>query len=346
MQVEASPDTVRPCARRSRLHSKPSQRVRPAPSRAWPGAAAARRCPGNSSGRSIRGRSTGWRRGCHRGRCSSPRRTARRRRRRWRPRSCAPGSGSPRTARGRTSSRASPPPSSTPVARSSGCSRRTRRHSPSSRGRLRPKALLLCNLFRDQLDRYGELEHVAARWRRAVAALPVATLVVNGDDPQVGDLADGRARALTFGLDDPRHARLRAAARRRLEVLPALRRSVRLRRRVRRAPRRFPLSERPPCAAARSTSPRGRSCCEGSTAPRSRSRRRAARPGSSWSCQASTTSTTRVAAASLALALERSARRDRRRAWAVLGSLRALRAHRGRRPAAPHAADQESRRGE
>src|SRR6266851_8320148 len=61
--------------------------------------------------------------------------------------------------------------------------------------RLRPKALLLCNLFRDQLDRYGELELVAARWRAAVAALPDAQLIVNGDDPQVGELARGhRAR--------------------------------------------------------------------------------------------------------------------------------------------------------
>src|SRR5437763_3759549 len=73
--------------------------------------------------------------------------------------------------------------------------------------RLQPRALLLCNLFRDQLDRYGELEHVAARWRRAVAALPDATIVVNGDDPQVGDLATGRPGSLVFGLDDPRHAR-------------------------------------------------------------------------------------------------------------------------------------------
>jgi UDP-N-acetylmuramyl tripeptide synthase len=73
--------------------------------------------------------------------------------------------------------------------------------------RLRPKALLLCNLFRDQLDRYGELELVAARWREAVASLPDAQLVVNGDDPQVGDLGRDRARPLTFGIDDPRHAR-------------------------------------------------------------------------------------------------------------------------------------------
>ncbi len=73
--------------------------------------------------------------------------------------------------------------------------------------RLRPKALLLCNLFRDQLDRYGELELVAARWREAVASLPDAQLVVNGDDPQVGDLGRDRAHSVTFGIDDPRHAR-------------------------------------------------------------------------------------------------------------------------------------------
>jgi UDP-N-acetylmuramyl tripeptide synthase len=65
----------------------------------------------------------------------------------------------------------------------------------------------LANLFRDQLDRYGELEHVADRWRQAVLRLdPSATLVVNGDDPQVGDLARERAGAVVFGVDDPRRA--------------------------------------------------------------------------------------------------------------------------------------------
>jgi UDP-N-acetylmuramyl tripeptide synthase len=76
---------------------------------------------------------------------------------------------------------------------------------PEITRRLRPKALLLGNLFRDQLDRYGELELVAARWRDAVAALPHAQLVVNGDDPQVGALA--RPGGRVFGLDDPRVAR-------------------------------------------------------------------------------------------------------------------------------------------
>jgi UDP-N-acetylmuramyl tripeptide synthase len=76
---------------------------------------------------------------------------------------------------------------------------------PEVSRRLRPKALLLGNLFRDQLDRYGELELVAGRWRAAVAALPHAQLVVNGDDPQVGALA--RPGGRVFGLDDPRVAR-------------------------------------------------------------------------------------------------------------------------------------------
>ena len=38
--------------------------------------------------------------------------------------------------------------------------------------RVRPRVVSLGNLFRDQLDRYGELEHIADRWRAAVAALP------------------------------------------------------------------------------------------------------------------------------------------------------------------------------
>src|SRR6185503_18726678 len=43
---------------------------------------------------------------------------------------------------------------------------------PELVGRLHPRAVCLGNLFRDQLDRYGELELVAERWREAVATLP------------------------------------------------------------------------------------------------------------------------------------------------------------------------------
>jgi UDP-N-acetylmuramyl tripeptide synthase len=77
---------------------------------------------------------------------------------------------------------------------------------PEVARRIRPRAVCLGNLFRDQLDRYGELEQIAERWRAAVAELPDRTaLVVNADDPQVGDLV--RPGRVTFGIDDPTQAR-------------------------------------------------------------------------------------------------------------------------------------------
>ena len=67
---------------------------------------------------------------------------------------------------------------------------------------LDPRAILLANLFRDQLDRYGELEIIADRWAAVVAGLPDETaLVLNADDPLVADL--GRHREpLYFGVQD------------------------------------------------------------------------------------------------------------------------------------------------
>jgi lipid II isoglutaminyl synthase (glutamine-hydrolysing) len=76
---------------------------------------------------------------------------------------------------------------------------------PEVSRRVRPRAVLLGNLFRDQLDRYGELEIIAGRWRDALAALPDARLVLNGDDPQIGSLA--RTGARVYGVDDPSVAR-------------------------------------------------------------------------------------------------------------------------------------------
>ncbi len=79
---------------------------------------------------------------------------------------------------------------------------------PEAIVRTHPRAVLLGNLFRDQLDRYGELELVAERWRAAIASLPEdAALVVDADDPVVGDLAVAREGVLRFGIDDSRHAR-------------------------------------------------------------------------------------------------------------------------------------------
>jgi UDP-N-acetylmuramyl tripeptide synthase len=78
---------------------------------------------------------------------------------------------------------------------------------PEVARRLQPRALLLGNLFRDQLDRYGELESLAALWREATASLPDAALVLNADDPHIAALGAGRAGVRMFGVDDPRVAR-------------------------------------------------------------------------------------------------------------------------------------------
>ncbi len=79
---------------------------------------------------------------------------------------------------------------------------------PEVARRLRPRVVSLGNLFRDQLDRYGELEIVAERWRAMVRDLPGdCVLAVNADDPLVGDLAKGHDGAVTFGVDDAAQAR-------------------------------------------------------------------------------------------------------------------------------------------
>ncbi|NES23291.1 MAG: DUF1727 domain-containing protein, partial [Symploca sp. SIO3E6] len=47
-----------------------------------------------------------------------------------------------------------------------------------------PQFILGLNLFRDQLDRYGEVDTISQRWQQAITPLPTETLVVlNADDP-------------------------------------------------------------------------------------------------------------------------------------------------------------------
>jgi len=70
-------------------------------------------------------------------------------------------------------------------------------------GQLQPRALLLGNLFRDQLDRYGELETIADRWQAVVDELdPKAALVLNADDPLVADLGREHPGVTYFGVED------------------------------------------------------------------------------------------------------------------------------------------------
>jgi UDP-N-acetylmuramyl tripeptide synthase len=77
---------------------------------------------------------------------------------------------------------------------------------------LQPRLIVLSNLFRDQLDRYGELETLADDWAELVARQAGGTeFALNADDPLIADL--GRDRDLQrrpgvtyFGIEDPSHA--------------------------------------------------------------------------------------------------------------------------------------------
>ena len=68
---------------------------------------------------------------------------------------------------------------------------------------VRPRVALFLNLFRDQLDRYGEVDRTAAAWRDAIDRLdPHATVVANADDPAVVAVARRhRGPLLFFGAD-------------------------------------------------------------------------------------------------------------------------------------------------
>jgi UDP-N-acetylmuramyl tripeptide synthase len=67
-----------------------------------------------------------------------------------------------------------------------------------------PRVAVFTNLFRDQLDRYGEVNSVEAHWQRALKSLPEdATLVLNADDPSVASLGElFSGKTLYYGIED------------------------------------------------------------------------------------------------------------------------------------------------
>src|SRR3954447_16582952 len=74
---------------------------------------------------------------------------------------------------------------------------------PQVARQLEPRALVLCNLFRDQLDRYGELELIADRWAELVAERDGrSAFVLNADDPLVANLGRDRRQVTYFGVED------------------------------------------------------------------------------------------------------------------------------------------------
>ena len=180
---------------------------------------------------------------------------------------------------------------------SSGCSRSTRPPCPRSPSSCGPRVLALGNLFRDQLDRYGELELVAERWRaaraRAAGGRPARRERRRpaARRPRARAARRGRLRRRRSAPCSPR----RPPARCRLEALRPLR-------------RRRTSSTRPTSAISATTSARA---CGHRRPPlddrgagdraerarvdvvRARHARRASRRDHASACPGSTTSTTR-----------------------------------------------------
>jgi UDP-N-acetylmuramyl tripeptide synthase len=79
---------------------------------------------------------------------------------------------------------------------------------PRAIDEIQPKAVIVLNLFRDQLDRYGELETIAKKIESALAQLPEGSrALLNADDPRVAEIGLSLPNPpLWFGLDDTRAA--------------------------------------------------------------------------------------------------------------------------------------------
>jgi UDP-N-acetylmuramyl tripeptide synthase len=83
---------------------------------------------------------------------------------------------------------------------------------PKVTAQLDPSLIVLGNLFRDQLDRYGEIETLADEWAATVAdRTGRSRFVLNADDPMVADLGRDEAGSrregvVYFGVEDPSQA--------------------------------------------------------------------------------------------------------------------------------------------
>ncbi len=75
---------------------------------------------------------------------------------------------------------------------------------PAACRELRPKVVVVTNLFRDQLDRYGELKRTAELLRTGLRSLPKSSIVLlNADDPLVAALGKGLPQTVRyFGIED------------------------------------------------------------------------------------------------------------------------------------------------
>ena len=74
---------------------------------------------------------------------------------------------------------------------------------------MQPETVVLTNLFRDQLDRCGEVTNTLRALKTALDAVPKATVCINADDSLLCSLAEGRDRVVYFGMTPPAQRRER-----------------------------------------------------------------------------------------------------------------------------------------
>ncbi len=69
--------------------------------------------------------------------------------------------------------------------------------------KLNPRVVIFLNAFRDQLDRYGEVDTVVENWRKTLQNVGRDTqIIVNGDDTNTAKLIASLGKPQTFGLEE------------------------------------------------------------------------------------------------------------------------------------------------
>jgi len=66
---------------------------------------------------------------------------------------------------------------------------------------VKPDYIIVTNLFRDQLDRYGEIDTTISLMKEAIDTLPDVKLILNGDDPLSSRLA-GDKKCIYYGVGE------------------------------------------------------------------------------------------------------------------------------------------------
>jgi len=66
----------------------------------------------------------------------------------------------------------------------------------------KPTHVILLNLFRDQLDRYGEVDNTVKKWQKILEKSSPITLIINGDDPNLEKIAQAckQHKIIRFGV--------------------------------------------------------------------------------------------------------------------------------------------------